>query len=112
MEIRKEWLLGAPLLIVVGDVDHSTAWELDNTIQQSRQGDDSRLFVDLTGCDYIDSGGLAVFLSLAGKVRSDGFLGVIGAGRNIQRVFDIVGLTKEPGIRMFADQEQAAAGIG
>jgi anti-anti-sigma factor len=88
MEIRKEWLLGAPLLIVVGDVDHSTAWELDNTIQQSRQGDDSRLFVDLTGCDYIDSGGLAVFLSLAGKVRSDGFLGVIGAEGVRHRRFD------------------------
>jgi anti-sigma B factor antagonist len=109
MEIRGESLLGVPLLAISGDVDHSTASELDQAVQQTLAPEDQRLIVDLTSCRYIDSGGLAVFLYLARRVRPDGWLGVVGADRNIHRLFEIVGLMQEPGFRMFARREEAAA---
>jgi anti-anti-sigma factor len=112
MEIHGDSLLGVPLLAISGDVDHSTAADLDRAVQENLRPDNQRLLVDLTSCRYIDSGGLAVFLYLARRLRSQGWLGVIGANRNVHRLFEIVGLMQEPGLRMFSRREEAAALIG
>ena len=112
MEIRGDSLLGVPLLAITGDVDHSTAPDLDRAIRDALHADDPRLVMDLTSCSYIDSGGLAVFLYLVRGLRADGWLGVVGADRNIYRLFEIVGLTREPGLRMFDRVEEAAAMVG
>jgi anti-sigma B factor antagonist len=108
MEICGDSLHGVPLLAITGDVDHSTALELDRAIRQNLKSDDSRLLVDLSGCRYIDSGGLAVFLYLVREIRTEGWLGVIGADRNLNRLFQIVGLTQEPAFHMLADADHAA----
>lgn len=112
MEIRGDYLLGVPLLAISGDVDHSSAPVLDRAVQENLRADDQRLIVDLTSCRYIDSGGLAVFLNLARRLRSHGWLGVVGANRNVRRLFEIVGLMQEPGLRMFSRPEEAMALIG
>ena len=112
MEIRGDSLHGVPLLAVLGDVDHSSAPDLDRAIRDALRDDDPRLVMDLTSCPYIDSGGLAVFLYLVRGLRSDGWLGIVGADRNIYRLFDIVGLMREPGFRMFDRVEEAEALVG
>jgi anti-sigma B factor antagonist len=112
MQIRGDSLCGVPVLAITGDVDHSTAPDLDRAIRDTLRPDDPRLMVDLSSCRYIDSGGLAVFLYLVRRVRSNGWLGVIGADPNLSRLFEIVGLTQEPGFRMFAGTEEAAAELG
>jgi anti-sigma B factor antagonist len=109
MEIRGDSLHGVPLLAITGDVDHSTAPEFDRAIRQNLNPEDPRLLVDLSGCCYIDSGGLAVFLYLVREIRTEGWLGVIGADRNLKRLFQIVGLAQEPAFHMFADADGAAA---
>ncbi len=109
MEIRGESLEGVPLLVVSGEVDHSTAGELELAVQESLRSGAQRLFVDLTSCRYIDSGGLAVFLYLVRRSQPTGWLGVIGADRNVQRLFEIVGLAQEPGLRMFSGRDEALA---
>jgi anti-sigma B factor antagonist len=112
MEIRGDSLLGVPLLAVTGDVDHSTAPELDRAVRDSLREDDPRLIVDLSSCSYIDSGGLAVFLSMMRRIRSEGWLAVLGADRNLHRLFEIVGLVQEPGFHMLAGREEATALAG
>lgn len=112
MQIREDSLCGVPVLAITGDVDHSTAPDLDRAVQETLRPDDPRLIVDLSSCRYIDSGGLAVFLYLVRRIRPHGWLGVIGADRNLHRLFEIVGLIQEPGFRMFAGAEEAAAVLG
>lgn len=112
MQIRGDSLCGLPVLAVTGDVDHSTAPDFGRAVRDTLQSDDPRLIVDLSSCRYIDSGGLAVFLHLVRRIRSDGWLGVMGADRNLYRLFEIVGLMQEPGFRVFTGAEDAAAVLG
>jgi anti-sigma B factor antagonist len=109
MEIHEDSLHGVPLLAITGDVDHSTAPELDQALNKTLGSGKERLLVDLTGCRYVDSGGLAVFLYLARRIRPRGWLGVLGADRNVYRLFEIVGLMQEPTFRMFDRREDVAA---
>jgi anti-anti-sigma factor len=112
MEIRGDSLLGVPLLAVTGDVDHSTAPELDRAVRNSLREGNPRLIVDLSSCRYIDSGGLAVFLFMVRRIRSEGWLAVLGADRNLHRLFEIVGLAHEPGFHMLAGLEEATVLAG
>jgi len=112
MEIRGDSLGGVTLLVITGDVDHSTAPDLDRAVRDALQEDDPRLIIDLTSCRYIDSGGLSVLLYLVRCTRSHGWLGVIGADRNLCRLFETIGLLQEPAFRMFAGTEEAAALAG
>jgi anti-sigma B factor antagonist len=112
VQIRGDSLCGVPVLAITGDVDHATAPALDQAVRDVLQTDDLRLIVDLTSCRYIDSGGLAVFLYLVRRIRSQGWLGVIGADPNLYRLFEIVGLTQEPGFRVFAGADDVVALLG
>ena len=109
MDIREDSLLGVPVLIVSGEIDHSSASDFDRSAQAHVCLGDHRLIVDLTSCRYIDSGGLAVFLYLARHLPARGWLAVVGADRNVSRLFQIIGLEQEPGFRMFSRLEEAAA---
>jgi anti-sigma B factor antagonist len=108
MEIHGDSLHGVPLLAISGDVDHSTAPALDQALKETLASGGQRLLVDLTECRYIDSGGLAVFLYLTRRIRPQGWLGVLGADKNVYRLFEIVGLVQEPTFRMFAGREDVA----
>lgn len=107
MEILETSLFGVPLLRVTGEVDHYTSPVLDQAAANALRLDSSRLLLDLTGCLYLDSGGLAVLLSVVGRVRAKGWLGVIGANSRLLRLFEVVGLKTEPAFRAFGDREEA-----
>lgn len=102
MEIGRKSLGSVPLLEICGDIDHSTAEELHQAVYGAQDGE-GRLLLDLTGCRYVDSGGLAVILSATRDRVSGGWLGVIGAGRNVTRLFHLVGLHDEPAFHQFPD---------
>ncbi len=102
MEINKKSLGEFPLLEVKDEVDHFTAEEFQRTALESMDGR-NRLVLDLTECRYMDSGGIAVILSLTRDLGSDGWLVVVGARRNISRLFQLVGLADEPGFYQFPD---------
>jgi len=53
---------GVPLLRVNGDVDHSKAPSFEAAVQEALAGSDCRLLLDLSGCRYIDSGGINVMI--------------------------------------------------
>ena len=111
MEILEASLSGVPILRITGEVDHYTSPLLDQAIQRVLPVDGSRLLLDLTDCDYLDSGGLAVLLLVVRRVRTQGWLGVIGANANLIRLFEIVGLKTEPGFRVFGDEKDASAAL-
>ena len=87
MDIREDSLLGVPVLKISGEIDHSSASDFDRSAQAHTCLGDHRLIVDLTSCRYIDSGGLAVFLYLTRHLPALGWLAVVGADRNVRRLF-------------------------
>ena len=109
MEILEASLSGIPLIRVVGDIDHYTSRALDAVAQEALTHDSGRLLFDLSGCPYLDSGGVGVLLSLIKAVRDMGWVGVLGANQNLLRLFEIVGLLSEPCFRVFADEMEASA---
>ncbi|MCL5735509.1 MAG: STAS domain-containing protein [Actinobacteria bacterium] len=108
MDVRESSISGVPLLKVTGDLDHSNADELGDKIHVFN---DPRVLVDLTDCPYLDSGGLAVFLSTVRDVRGKGWVGIVGANANVRRLFEIIGLTADPDFRVFSDTDEAGSCI-
>ena len=111
MEIIKTSLSGVPLLRVVGDIDHFTSLALDDAVQDALTLHGSHLLLDLGECPYLDSGGLGVILTALRKLRTKGWLGVIGGSPDLLRLFTISGLITEPEFRVFATPSAAAAAV-
>jgi anti-anti-sigma factor len=102
LEIVKKSFAGIPLVEIGGDLDHLSADDFDHATRDSLS-DGDRLLIDLALCRYMDSGGLAVLLSTARDLPPGGWLGILRSGKNILRLFEIVGLTSQPGVRLFDD---------
>ncbi len=107
MEVLASSVSGVPLLKVTGDVDHLSASALEKSVQDVLSVDGLRLFLDLSGCPYLDSGGLSVLLVTLRQVRDKGWLGVVAPNPNLLRLFEIVGLTSAGSFRVFSDLEEA-----
>jgi anti-sigma B factor antagonist len=111
MEILESSLSGVPVLRIDGEVDHSTAPALQQSIQKALRAAGMRVLLDLSACPFLDSGGLSVLLSALADLPEDGLLGVIGARPDLLRIFGIVGLLTLPGFRVFSDTEEAVAAL-
>jgi anti-anti-sigma factor len=112
MEVFQASLSGVPLVRVVGDIDHGNSAALDAAVKKSQGLDGHRLLLDLSACPYIDSGGLSVLLLVVRDLRSDGWLGIVTSNKNLLRLFEIVGLQSDPGIRLFHDLAGAKRYLG
>jgi len=106
VDIREKSLGGVPLLEVENDIDHGTAMAFDLAVNKALENQ-SRFFLDLTRCSYFDSGGMAVMFATARRLRPRGWLGIIGASADVYRLFQIVGLTVDPAVRVFSDINEA-----
>ena len=109
MEIIETSLSGVPLLRVIGDIDHFTSLALDDAVQDALAQHSSHLLLDLSECFYRDSGGLGVILTTLRKLRTKGWLGVIGCRADLLRLFTISGLMAEPEFRVFASPDEVSA---
>ena len=111
MEVLESSLSGLTVLKVTGDLDHLTAAVFEQAVRQALSLNGTRLFLDLTHCPYLDSGGLSVLLYALREVRGKGWLGVIAPSRNVGRLFEITGLSADPDFRVFPDSTQAMAAL-
>jgi anti-sigma B factor antagonist len=57
---------------VSGEIDLSTADELDAAIREAEKTETDRVVVDLSGLSFVDSTGLGVLLEAIKRNRSDG----------------------------------------
>jgi len=70
IDLRRE---GSSLVVAVaGEIDLSTAHQLDDAIRQAEETETSRIVVDLSGLSFVDSTGLSVLLDAIKRNRSDG----------------------------------------
>ncbi len=91
---------------VHGELDHSSGRSLHDVAHRAL-GAGRHLLLDLEHCPYMDSGGVAVLLSLLAQVRPQGWLGIVSANSDLQRIFSMVGLTGDGSFRYFQSREEA-----
>jgi anti-sigma B factor antagonist len=91
LSFNVSWSTGATVIAVAGEIDMATAPELANVLNDFAQ---DSVLVDLSAVTFIDSSGLAA-LSVAHQRTRDagGQIAIGGVQPNVQKVFDITGLT-------------------
>ena len=92
-----------PVVRVIGDIDMAVAPEFDRALETHSDGFRKPLLIDMSGCQFLDSGALNVLLQGVRRIEPSGWLGVVGANRNLRRVFEIVALTDDPRFRVIDD---------
>ncbi len=92
-----------PVLRVDGDIDMAGASRFQAAIESHSDSYQAPLLIDLSGCLFIDSGGLNVLLQAVRHLNGGAWLGVVGPNSNLRRVFDIVGLASDSRFRLMDD---------
>lgn len=81
------------LILVEGDLDASSALQLDHILQGLLDEGHKRLLIDCSGLQYISSAGVGVFTSRL-MILEQGQIGLafFGMRENVRTVFAILGL--------------------
>ncbi|MEU9509956.1 STAS domain-containing protein [Micromonospora sp. NPDC048170] len=86
---------GGTRLRLAGELDLSSAPELNAAIDRLVDGGERRLLVDLTELTFCDSTGIAAFVRGDNRVAADGgWLRVTGASGRVDRVLQVTGLAE------------------
>ena len=89
---------GAAIVTVFGELDISTSVELRPVIEQALEADGD-VEIDLRGCSFIDSSGIAVLAWAAWQLRgSDRRLRLRGARPRIVNIFERTGLAEHSSV--------------
>jgi anti-anti-sigma factor len=100
---------------VHGELDLSTALQLEGPLEEATEAADAAVLIDLAGCQFIDSTGIA--LIVRAWQRIDAAAGNGGKGglvlccqnEQVRRVLEVTGL--EHSLRVFETREEAAAAL-
>ncbi|MEU8073050.1 MULTISPECIES: STAS domain-containing protein [unclassified Micromonospora] len=86
---------GGARLLLAGELDLSTAGELNSTIDRLVAEGRRELLLDLTGLTFCDSTGIAAFVRGDNLVAADGgWLRLTGATGRVARVLQVTGLAE------------------
>ncbi len=111
MELRTAALGYIPMLVATGCMDQSGAADLRAALHKWLDSGHNIIFLDLSEIDCMDSSGVSVLLAGVGALER-GWLGVIGASPEIQRLLEIEGLLADPRFRVFETRQAALAVTG
>lgn len=113
MEIDESAIGCVPLLVIDGDLDHSSKQAVLDVIDGIFRGPypPLSLMFDLSRCEFVDSGGLSVLLSALGRLPAEGWLGLIGVASGPGRVLTYTGFLDLDRVRFFSSTEEAAASL-
>jgi anti-sigma B factor antagonist len=102
---------GCAVLAATGEVDVATAPQLRQEAVRLVSAGHTRLVIDLSGVDFLDSTGLGVVVGVLKRVRTyDGELAIAGAENHVRKVFDITRISDV--LPMFETVDEACAAIG
>lgn len=109
MELSTDTVDGAvTVLTVSGDVDMSTAPQLEQQLAELADGGARQIVVDLSSVDFLDSSALGVLVGLHKRLAAEqGTIKLVCGHPRIERIFAITRLTEV--IPLFETVEAAAA---
>lgn len=94
MEINKREESGVLIIKIDGRVDAANAPVAEGEINKALEGDRNRLLFDLSGLEYLSSGGLRVILGAAKEIRRrEGKVALAALKEYVYEIFEISGFT-------------------
>ena len=116
-EVKNESLEGGVLTFAVqGELDLNTAPELDEPLERALEdAADASILIDLSGCEFIDSTGIALIVRAWQRVDREaggegrGRLAICCSNEQVDRLLKITGV--ESSISMFGDRDSALADL-
>lgn len=106
-KVRSERESGVFVIQVHGELDMSTASQLERELEAPLSDPGAGLVIDLSGCEFIDSTGIALIVRAWQQLDGNGSFAICGVGNQVERVLDITGL--EEAIPTHASREEAIA---
>jgi anti-sigma B factor antagonist len=106
---------GVRLLEVHGELDLSTATQLEGPLEDAVESADAAVLIDLADCQFIDSTGLALIVRAWQRVDASAGNGGKGGlvlccqNEQVRRVLEITGL--EHSLRVYPSRDEAAAAL-
>ena len=101
---------GAHIVNVRGEIHMTTAPDLSKRLTDTIDAGNTRIVLDLTGVEFIDSTGLSVLLSgLRHVTQAHGAMALVCANPTVLRLFQITSLDKT--FVIFAGREAACAHV-
>jgi anti-sigma B factor antagonist len=99
------------VLAVTGELDVATAPQLRQEAVRLTTLGQSRIVIDLSGVDFLDSTGLGVIVGVLKRARTHGGdLVVAGAEDHVRKVFDITRISDV--VAMYDTADDACAAFG
>jgi anti-sigma B factor antagonist len=81
---------GLRIIAVRGELDLSTAADLEPPLEEAIASGDASVLIDLSACEFIDSTGIALIVRAWQKL--DDRFSICGIGDQVKRVLDVTGL--------------------
>ncbi|MGH2976395.1 MAG: STAS domain-containing protein [Solirubrobacterales bacterium] len=95
------------VVAVEGELDMSTAPQLERALAASLGDASAAVLIDLSSCEFIDSTGIALIVRSWRRLDGDGRFALCGVGNQVERVLEITGL--ESTIPNHPSREEALA---
>jgi len=93
LEIELEGIKDIMLMVLSGQIDNYTAEEITKIINQYINNGNSKVIIDLTKVNYLDSAGLSALVNAKIKLsKRNGGLRLVGLKGKAREVFDLAGL--------------------
>lgn len=105
---------GIRVIVVRGELDLSTASDLEGPLEEAISTKDASVLIDLTECEFIDSTGIALIvrawqrLDTAADGDGSGQVVICSANDQVRRVLEITGLELSIPIHSTRDEALSA----
>ena len=88
------------VVTVYGELDMATGPKLREVLEEVLDGGD-RVAIDLRGCNFIDSSGIAVLAAMAWRLKEDRrVVEIRGVRERVRHIFELSGLADLDAIRL------------
>ena len=102
---------GVRTIFVRGELDLSTAPDLEGPLEETLNGDEGSLLIDLSRCEFIDSTGIALIVRAWQRLDSGEngrALVICSQNDQVRRVLEITGLELSIPVHLTRDEAIAA----
>ncbi|HEX4730818.1 MAG TPA: STAS domain-containing protein [Solirubrobacterales bacterium] len=106
---------GIRVLEIHGELDLSTATQLEEPLEEAVQAENAAVVIDLADCQFIDSTGIALIVRAWQRVDAaagnggKGGLVLCCPNEQVRRVLEVTGL--EHSLRVFPTRDEAVAAL-
>lgn len=105
-------IAGVRVIAIRGELDLSTAPDLEAPLDAAVNGGEDSVLIDLAECAFIDSTGIALIVRAWQRLDGDGSpgLAICAPNEQVRRVLDVSGLDQS--IPVHADRDSGVRALG